>query len=105
MLALNDKYIKLVNKCEKELLNIFNDIDSNSFMFSKKVLDAFHKYQVTESDLNGTTGYGYNDEGRRTLLINAISWSKEPNATISLSALYLAYSIDLAFSTTLISIV
>lgn len=64
MLALNDKYIKLVNKCEKELLNIFNDIDSNSFIFSKKVLDAFHKYNISESDLNGTTGYGYNDVGR-----------------------------------------
>lgn len=64
MLALNDKYIKLVNDSEKELRNIFNDIDNNTFINSKKVLDAFHKYNISESDLNGTTGYGYNDIGR-----------------------------------------
>ena len=30
-------------------------------------MDAFHEYKVSESDLNGTTGYGYNDEGRDKL--------------------------------------
>ena len=64
MLNLNKKYIELVNNEEKELTDIFNKIDKLSFKNSKKVLDAFHKYNVTESDLNGTTGYGYNDFGR-----------------------------------------
>lgn len=64
MLNLNEKYIKYVNNCEKNLANIFNEIDDNCYFFSKKVLDAFHKYNVSQSDLNGTTGYGYNDFGR-----------------------------------------
>lgn len=64
MLNLNKKYINLVNNEEKKLTKIFNKIDKLSFKNSKKVLDAFHKYNVTESDLNGTTGYGYNDFGR-----------------------------------------
>ena len=64
MLVLNKKYIDLVNKEEKELSNIFNKIDELSFKNSEKVLNAFHKYNLTESDLNGSTGYGYNDFGR-----------------------------------------
>lgn len=64
MLKLNDKYIKLVNSCEKELSSIFEEIDNNAFLNSKKVLDAFHINNISESDLNGTTGYGYNDSGR-----------------------------------------
>ena len=64
MLKLNDKYIKLVNDEEKGLTSIFNEIDNNCYQNSKKVLDAYHKYNISESDLNGTTGYGYNDMGR-----------------------------------------
>lgn len=64
MLKLNDKYIKLVNEEEKKLTDIFNKIDINTFNNSKKILDAFHKNNISESDLNGTTGYGYNDTGR-----------------------------------------
>ena len=64
MLKLNQKYIELVNNEEKELIDIFSEIDNNTFNNSKKVLDAFHKYNICESDLNGTTGYGYNDIGR-----------------------------------------
>ncbi len=64
MLNLNKKNIDLVNKCEKKLTNIYNEIDNNCFINSKKILDAFHEYNISESDLNGTTGYGYNDIGR-----------------------------------------
>ncbi len=58
---------KLINKCEKELESIFKEIDENTLINSKKVIDAFHKYKITESDLKGTTGYGYNDEGRNKI--------------------------------------
>lgn len=53
-----------INECEKELKSEFEALDDLCKKNSKKVLDAFHKYQVSETDLNGTTGYGYNDEGR-----------------------------------------
>lgn len=64
MLKLNNKYIELVNDSEKELSDIFSSIEENTFINSKKVLDAFHKENISESDLNGTSGYGYNDTGR-----------------------------------------
>lgn len=64
MLKLNNKYIELVNEAEKELSDIFNSIDKNTYFNSKKVLDTFHEVNISESDLNGTSGYGYNDTGR-----------------------------------------
>ena len=64
MLKFKDEYINLVNEKEKELTSIFNEINDNELYFSKKVLDAFHKNNLNESDLVGTTGYGYNDIGR-----------------------------------------
>lgn len=67
MLKFDNKYVDLVNSCEKELSDIFSDIDKNAFNNSKKVLDAFHEYNISESDLNGTTGYGYNDSGREKI--------------------------------------
>ena len=56
-----------IEECEKELKDIFREIDNNTLLNSKKVMDAFHEYKVSESDLNGTSGYGYNDEGRDKL--------------------------------------
>ena len=54
----------MINKCEKELESIFKEIDNQCLINSKKVIDAFHKYKISESDLKGSNGYGYNDEGR-----------------------------------------
>ena len=51
-------------ECENELKEEFNKIDELARLNSKKVIDAFHKYKLSESDLHGTIGYGYNDEGR-----------------------------------------
>ena len=51
-------------ECENALTKEFNKIDELCKLNSKKVIDAFHKYKVSESDLNGTLGYGYNDQGR-----------------------------------------
>ena len=54
----------LVNKCETELKEIFDQIDKNTLENSKKVINAFHEFKISENDLKGTNGYGYNDEGR-----------------------------------------
>lgn len=64
MLNLNSDKIDFVNKCENSLEDIFKEIDDMELINSKKVLDAFHKFNLNENDLNGTTGYGYNDIGR-----------------------------------------
>lgn len=64
MLKLKENIIKLVNEEENNLKDIFNDIDRQTIINSKKVLDSFHKYNISYSDLYGTNGYGYNDTGR-----------------------------------------
>lgn len=67
MLNLNSDKIDFVNKCENSLKDIFKEIDDMELINSKKVLDAFHKFNLNENDLNGTTGYGYNDIGRNKI--------------------------------------
>ena len=57
----------LINSAEKELKEEFNKIDELEYFYSKKVLDAFKKNNVSEACFNSTTGYGYNDLGRDTL--------------------------------------
>lgn len=59
--------IELVNKCEKECQEVFNEIDKVCEINSKKVLDAFQKNKVSENHFNSTTGYGYNDIGREVI--------------------------------------
>ena len=54
-------------ECENEIKDEFDHIDKLCRLNSKKVIDAFHKYEISESDLNGTLGYGYNDQGRTKL--------------------------------------
>ena len=53
--------LELVKESEKELQEVFNEIDNIAYLNSEKVLNAFHKYNLQSSDFNGTTGYGYGD--------------------------------------------
>lgn len=52
---------------EKKLKEQFNKIDSLVYRNSLKVLNAFHKNNLSESHFSSTTGYGYNDIGRDTI--------------------------------------
>ena len=58
---------ELVNSCEKKLSDIFNEVDKICYINSKKVLEAFHKNNLSEVHFNNSTGYGYNDIGRDTI--------------------------------------
>ena len=51
-------------KYEEKLKNEFSKIDDLCRINSKKVINGFHKFKISESDLYGTIGYGYNDTGR-----------------------------------------
>ena len=55
---------KYVFDCEYKLEEEFKRCEQIAFFNSMKVLNAFHHNKVSESHLNGTTGYGYNDYGR-----------------------------------------
>ena len=64
---IKNKAVELVNKCEMELINIYDNIDRDVFFNSCKVLSAFKEFDIKESDFFGTTGYGYGDIGRDTI--------------------------------------
>ena len=57
---------ELIKKVDKKIIDegLFNEIDMIESFYSKKILDAFKEYKVSETDFHGTTGYGYNDTGR-----------------------------------------
>ncbi len=55
---------KLVSECETDLKDIFDEIDATAQKNSEKVLKAFSEYKLSERHFAGTTGYGYDDDGR-----------------------------------------
>ena len=63
-LGIREEIVKLVNESDKELREEFNKIDELCDYNSLRVLSSFHKFEVSESCFNSTTGYGYNDLGR-----------------------------------------
>ena len=64
---MKEKIISLVNSCEEECINEFKKIDKVAFENTSKVIDAFHKYEISENDFSSTTGYGYSDIGREKI--------------------------------------
>lgn len=64
MLKIDKNIERIVNTEEQNLKDIFNKIDEQTLKNSKKVLDSFHKHNLSSNDLYGTNGYGYNDIGR-----------------------------------------
>lgn len=64
MLKIDKNIERIVNTEEQNLKGIFNKIDDQTLKNSKKVLDSFHKHNLSSNDLYGTNGYGYNDIGR-----------------------------------------
>ena len=56
--------IEFVYDCERMLRDEYDEVDKVCFFNSMKVLKAMHSAKVSEADLYGTTGYGYNDIGR-----------------------------------------
>ena len=61
---IDKKAFELVIKEEMALKDIYNKIENLAFVNSAKVLTAMQKENIMETDLLGTTGYGYNDLGR-----------------------------------------
>ena len=58
---------KLIIEAEQNLKDEFQKIDELTFKNSLKVINAFHKYKISETHFNSTTGYGYGDIGRDTI--------------------------------------
>lgn len=56
-----------IENIEQNLTEQFQKISEICLFNSNKVLTAFRKNKVSETDFNQTTGYGYNDLGRETI--------------------------------------
>ena len=63
----SQKILSLVAEAEREMADIFAEIDRISFENTKKIMDAFKEHRVSEAVFNPTSGYGYNDRGREIL--------------------------------------
>lgn len=57
---------KLIEEVDTQIKkdNRFKNIDDIEEFYSDKIIKSFKEEQLSESDLHGTTGYGYNDVGR-----------------------------------------
>ncbi len=67
MLKIKKEVMELCEESEKELYDQFKEIDIQCLKNSQKVINAFHKFQVSEAHFIETTGYGYGDLGRETI--------------------------------------
>ncbi|MFC7392637.1 aminotransferase class I/II-fold pyridoxal phosphate-dependent enzyme [Scopulibacillus cellulosilyticus] len=61
------KLQEVVIDIEKQIAQVFQDIDHMIEKNQFKVLKSFQKHQVTDAHFHGTTGYGYDDFGRDTI--------------------------------------
>ena len=66
-LGISKETIDYLLEEEKKLTSEFNELEEQSKINHLKVLNAFHKYNVSENYFNSTTGYGYNDYGRENI--------------------------------------
>ena len=64
MLEISEKVYNLKKQIDKDIKLELDKVDEIIFKNSQKVLNAFIEEQVSETDFNMTTGYGYGDIGR-----------------------------------------
>lgn len=57
----------LIEQCEKQLANKFKHFEEIALFNQEKVLNAFKNNQIALRHFSGTSGYGYDDEGREAL--------------------------------------
>ncbi len=99
--GISAKVYLLGEKILDSLKEKFEEIDRIAEYNQLKVLSAMHKNRVSEAHMMGSTGYGYNDEGRDTLeRVYADTFHTEdalvrPQITCGTHALTLALSANL----------
>lgn len=64
---MNTTLLELAARSEKVLAEQFAEIDRIAYENTARVLDAFRRARVSDSLFAGTSGYGYDDQGRETL--------------------------------------
>ncbi len=66
-LGISDKVLEYSENILEELKERFEELDKTAEYNQMKVIAAMQKNKVAEMHLSGTSGYGYNDDGRDTL--------------------------------------
>ena len=66
-LGISEKVYNFSNDVLKNLTERFTKIDEDAEYNQLKVVSAMQKNRVSEMHFNGSSGYGYNDDGRDTL--------------------------------------
>jgi len=90
--------LEISETCEKELSQVFQEIDAISEANQYKVLQSFIKNRVAESDFFASSGYGYNELGREKLekvyadIFHTEDALVRPQITCGTHALYLGLS-------------
>lgn len=92
---------QLVAETEATLVPFFKKIEDIAYINQEKVLDAFHAVKVSESDLQGTTGYGYDDFGRDHLEAIYAHTFKAEDAIVRPQIISGTHAITLALQSTL----
>ncbi|MBR4658758.1 MAG: methionine gamma-lyase family protein [Clostridia bacterium] len=59
--------LKLIEETEKELAPVFARMENVELICQRRVLEAFRSNRIAARHFAGTTGYGYDDEGRDKL--------------------------------------
>lgn len=84
---ISDKIKELSAVALKNVRPIFDGVDELTEFNQQKVLSAFIKNRVDETDFNTTTGYGYSDKGREKLDMLVADIFKSKSAIIRAGAL------------------
>ena len=63
----SEKLLSISAKAEKELAEIFADIDRIELENTSRVMAAFREHRVAATMFDSTSGYGYDDRGRDVL--------------------------------------
>ncbi|AKC76396.1 cystathionine beta-lyase family protein involved in aluminum resistance [Staphylococcus haemolyticus] len=91
----------MVKDVEKTLAPYFKEIEEIAYSNQEKVLNAFHYVKATESDLVGSTGYGYDDFGRDHLEEIYAHTFKAEDAIVRPQIISGTHAITLALQSTL----
>ena len=100
-LGVSPRLIALANDVEDGLKDRFTQIDEVAEYNQLKVLRAMQKIRVSEAHFHGSSGYGYNDDGRDTLeqiyadVFGAEAALVRPQITCGTHALYTALASQL----------
>ena len=63
----SEKLLSLSARADKELAEIFADVDRIEFENTSRVMKAFRDHRVAATMFDSTSGYGYDDRGRDVL--------------------------------------